>query len=139
MSFGVAEADVVRGHGADRVEIARVEMRDMVAEAIAIGVRQFRLRPILSAAFFSANSGLVLYLIKVRFIIASMAGFAMRGHRVSTHRRSAQAEGFGRAENICIASTGAAMPDDALFISTYLRTLSHVRPLARTTKGLHIN
>jgi hypothetical protein len=66
----VIEADLVRGHGADRVEIAHVEMRDMVAEAIAIGVRQFRLRPILSAAFFSANSGLVLYLIKVHFIIA---------------------------------------------------------------------
>src|SRR5882724_5420032 len=61
----VIEADVVRGHGADRVEIARVEMPDMFAEAIAIGVRQFRLRPILSAALFSANPGLVLYLIKV--------------------------------------------------------------------------
>ena len=66
----VIEADVVRAHGADCVEIARVEMRDMVAEAIAIGVRQFRLRPILSAAFCSANSGLILYLIKVHFIIA---------------------------------------------------------------------
>jgi hypothetical protein len=97
------------------------------------------LRPILSAAFFSASSGLALYLIKVRFIIASMAGLAMRKHRVSTHGRSARTEGFGRAENICIASTGAAMPDDAFFISTDLRALSHVRPLARTTKGLHIN
>src|SRR5882672_4758607 len=135
----VIEADLVRGHGADRVEIARVEMRDMVAEAIAIGVRQFRLRPILSAAFFSANSGLVLYLIKARFIIASMAGFGMRNHRVSADRRSALAEGFGRAENICIASTGAAMPDDAFFISTYLRALSHARPLARTSEGLHIS
>jgi hypothetical protein len=51
----------------------------------------------------------------------------------------ALAEGFGRTENICSASTGAAMPDDAFFISTDLRALSHVRPLARTTKGLHTN
>jgi len=41
------EAYIVRDHGADRVEIARVEVRDIGAEAIAIGVRQFRLRPIL--------------------------------------------------------------------------------------------
>jgi len=83
----VIEADVVRGHGADRVEIARVEMPDMVAEAIAIGVRQFRLRPILSAAFFSANSGLVLYLIKVHSSLPPIAGLAMRKHRVSADRR----------------------------------------------------
>jgi hypothetical protein len=45
-------------------------------------------------------SGFVLYLIKVRFIILSMAGFATRDHRVSACRRSGPPEGFGRQLNI---------------------------------------
>jgi len=51
----------------------------------------------ISCAFFSANSGLVLYLIKVRFVrlsIGSIAGSAVRHHRVSAARRLAQAKVF---------------------------------------------
>jgi hypothetical protein len=55
----------------------------------------------------SAISGRVLYLIKVRFIIASVAGFAMQNHRVSTDRRLALAEGFGRKEIIRGSAGGA--------------------------------
>jgi hypothetical protein len=65
----------------------------------------------------SANSGLVLYLIKVRFIIASVAGFAMRNHRVSADRRLATTEGFGREEIIRGFIADADMPDDAVLIS----------------------
>ena len=41
------EPDIVGDHGADRVEIARVEMRDIGAEPFAIGIRQFLLRRVI--------------------------------------------------------------------------------------------
>jgi len=63
----------------------------------------------------SANSGFVLYLIKVRFIIVSMAGFATRDHRVSACRRSASRKGFGGKENIlCPYRSGRHAPPPGL-------------------------
>ena len=82
--------------------------------------------PEISSAFLSANSGLVLYLIKVRFIIASMAGFAMRNHRVSADRRLATTEGFGREEIIRPFRADADVPDDAVLISPDWQGLHYI-------------
>jgi hypothetical protein len=57
-------------------------------------------------------------------------GILVAGTR--SHRRRA-----GAAELVMQAD--ADLPDDALFISPDLQGLQHIRPLARTSEGLHIN
>jgi hypothetical protein len=91
--------------GEDRVQIARVETRDIGAEAIAIGVRQFRLRPILGRAGqftelrASAMQGCFY---RGQAEIHHLAN-AMRNRRVSTDRRLATTEGFGHEETFARA------------------------------------
>ena len=53
----VPEPHVVSDHGADRVEITRVEMRDIVPETVAIGLRQFRARQIVRDEMSWENIG----------------------------------------------------------------------------------
>src|ERR1700733_1972473 len=92
--------------------------------------------PAISSAFLSAISGLVLYLIRVRFIILSMSGSANGEHRFFRDRRSAPAKGFGPkkffgtcgrrhagAKRLC-GNCGApdTSPDDTVLLSVDWQT-----------------